>query len=112
MAQDQSLPNQSPPEHWTPELHFSASAGRCRLSLGSYAYGNGNNLQEAADDLVARLLTFAKQFRSGSGFRFSSELLPIDFRWFEFLYELDEMARRGEDIRPRIFGSAEERGAL
>jgi hypothetical protein len=87
-------------------LHFHASAGRCRLSLGSYAYGNGSNLQEAADDLVARLLTFAKHFHSGAGFTFSSELLPIDFRWFEFLYELGEMAGRGEDIRPRVFGSA------
>jgi hypothetical protein len=106
MAHDPSLHPQTSSAPWTPELHFRADCGRCRLALGSYAYGDGKNLQEAADDLIARLLTFAKHFRSGSGFTVTAALLPIDFRWFEFLYELGEIAERGEDIRPRVFGSA------
>jgi hypothetical protein len=46
-------------ERWTPALHFNVTGGRCRLSLVGYAYGDGSTLQEAADDLVARLLTLA-----------------------------------------------------
>jgi hypothetical protein len=103
MAQEQSHHYQSTHEQWTPPLHFHTSGGRCRLLLGNYTYGNGNTLQEAADDLIARLLTIAQHFHHGSGFTFSSELPPTDFHWFEFLYEIDEMARRGQDIRPRVF---------
>jgi hypothetical protein len=86
-------------------LEFRQVGGRCRLSLGGYAYGDGSTLQEAADDLVARLLTLALGFRSSTGFVYSSEMPPPDVRWLEFLYELEEMARRGEDIRPRVFGA-------
>jgi hypothetical protein len=99
--QNHQKPSQEP--RWTPEIHFHASAGRCRLWLGSFTYGDGNTLQEAADDLIARTLTLAHHFRSGSGFAFSSELPPMDIRWLELLYELGEMAKRGEDIRPRLF---------
>jgi hypothetical protein len=90
---------------WTPDLHFDQVGGRCRLSLGGYTCGVGNTLQEAADDLIARLLTLARSFRSGAGIRYSSELPPLDIRWYEFLYELGEIAGRGEDIRPRVFGA-------
>jgi hypothetical protein len=88
-------------------LHFHAAGGRCRLSLGGYTYGNGSTLQEAADDLVARLLMLARSLRSGASFVYSSELPPLDVRWYDFLYELGEIAGRGEDIRPRVFGTGE-----
>jgi hypothetical protein len=93
-------------------LHFHAAGGRCRLSLGGYTYGDGSTLQEAADDLVARLLMLAKSFRSGAGFVYSSEVPPLDVRWYEFLYELGEMAARGEDIRPRVFGAGDSSSTL
>jgi hypothetical protein len=66
-------------------------------------YGEGDNLQEAADDLVVRLLNTVMCFRA-SGFRISAELGPLDHRWLEFLWELGDVAGRGECIRPYVFG--------
>jgi hypothetical protein len=66
-------------------------------------YGEGDNLQEAADDLVVRLLNTVMCFRA-SGFRISAELGPLDHRWLEFLWELSDVAGRGECIRPYVFG--------
>jgi hypothetical protein len=77
--------------------------GRCRLWLGGYAYGDGDTLQDAADALVARLLSMAIGWRAG-GFRFPKELGPLDVAWFELLYELGEIAAAGGDIRERVFG--------
>jgi hypothetical protein len=88
---------------WQPALEVRSHGGRCRLSLGGHAYGEGDTLQEAADDLVVRLLNTVLCFRA-SGLRMSRELGPIDQRWLEFLWELGELAARGECIRPRVFG--------
>jgi hypothetical protein len=93
-------------EPWTPALSIREVAGRCRLNLGGYVHGEGTTLQEAADDLVRRLLALAMSFRSGAGFRVSPEVPGIDLRWFEFLYELGAIASRGEDIRERVFERA------
>jgi hypothetical protein len=41
---------------WAPALHLNEVGGRCRLSLVGDTCGDGDTLQEAADDLVARLL--------------------------------------------------------
>jgi hypothetical protein len=90
-------------ELWVPELSVREVGGRCRLSLGGHAHGEGATLQVAADDLVRRLLALALALRSGTGFRVSPEGPGIDLRWFDLLYELGAMAARGEDIRPRIF---------
>jgi hypothetical protein len=90
-------------ESWTPPLHLGKIGGRCRLSLGGLAHGNGDTVEEAADDLVARLLNIIMCFRS-SGLRIPAELGPPDHRWLEFLWELGELTARGEDIRERIFG--------
>ena len=79
-------------------------AGRCRLHLGRYAHGDGETLQDAGDDLVSRLLSLAMCFRSG--FTASTELPPPELRWFDFVYELSEIAARGGDVRERIFGSS------
>lgn len=100
---EQNDRHQNQAGRWTPELHFRTMGGRCRLWLGSYVYGDGDTLQEAADDLVARTLLMAQHMRGGAGYRFSSELPPPDVRWLELLYEVGEMARRGEDIRARLF---------
>jgi hypothetical protein len=88
---------------WTPELQVVEAGGICRLRLGSLAHGDGHTLQEAADDLIRRLLGIAMSWRS-SGFRISCELGPIDLRWFEFIHELGEIAAAGGDIRERVFG--------
>jgi hypothetical protein len=91
---------------WTPELQVVETGGTCRLQLGSLAHGDGHTLQEAADDLIRRLLGIAMSWRS-SGFRISCELGPIDLRWFEFIHELGEIAARGGDIRERVFGASD-----
>jgi hypothetical protein len=89
---------------WTPALEVVEGDGTCRLRLGSLAHGDGHTLQEAADDLVRRLLDMALSCRSG-GFRASCELGAIDLRLFEFIHELGEIAAAGGDIRERVFGT-------
>jgi len=95
-------------DHWTPELSLHERGGSCRLSLGCHVYGEGATLQEAADDLVARLLTLAMCLRSGNGITVSSEIPVPDLRWLDFVYELGE---RGVDIRERLFATDEHQAA-
>jgi hypothetical protein len=90
-------------ECWTPPLEANVVAGRCRLCLGGYAYGEGETLQDAADDLIARLLNLAMCFRSG--FTISTDLPPPDLRWLDFVYQLGEIAAAGDDIRGRVFAA-------
>ena len=56
-------------------LTVQEAPGRVRLCLGGLAHGDGPTLQDAADDLVQRLLTYAMAFRA-SGFRPPLELAP------------------------------------
>ena len=91
-------------EYWTPPLKLEEIEGRCRLSLGGLTYGNGRTLQDAADDLIARLLHLAASFR-GSGFRLSPEGPQLNHASLDFIWEIGERAARGEDVRPRVFGS-------
>ncbi|MFL5934988.1 MAG: hypothetical protein ACJ743_09965 [Gaiellaceae bacterium] len=93
-------------ERWIPTLSIREVGDRCRLSLGGHVHGEGLTLQEAADDLVRRLLAQAMSLRSEAGFRVSPEGPGVDLRWFEFLYELGALAARGEDIRGRVFDQA------
>jgi len=78
-------------------------AGGVRLHLGSLAYGDGPTLQEAADDLVRRVLIIARALRTG-GFSVSREI-ALDLAALSFLYELDELATAGGDVRTRLFGA-------
>jgi hypothetical protein len=86
---------------WTPPLQVRELAGRCRLCLGAWVHGDGASLQEAADDLVGRLLQQARGLQAG-GFSVPAELGPPDRRWLEFLWEIGEMCSRGEDVRARV----------
>jgi hypothetical protein len=87
-----------------PPLQVRRVAGRVRLLLGDLAYGEGTTLQEAADDLVARVLTLVMAFRSGGIGPLPSEGPRPDPAMLEFLYELGEIAAGGGDIRERLFG--------
>jgi hypothetical protein len=49
-------------------LTVQEASGRVRLCLGGLAHDDGPTLQDAADDLVQRLLSYAMAFRA-SGFR-------------------------------------------
>ena len=90
-------------DRWQPALEAHVLDGRCRLSLGGQVYGEGDTLQEAADDLVVRLLNTVMCLRA-SGLRIPTELGPPDLLWLEFLWDLGEVAARGECIRPHVFG--------
>jgi hypothetical protein len=85
-----------------PSLTLSESAGLVRLELKGIARGQGSSLQEAADDLIGRVLVIVHAFRS-SGFRVSTELRP-DFETLDFLAELGDFAASGGDIRELVFG--------
>ena len=87
---------------WTPALGLHESGGRCRLSLGTWVAGEGSTLQEAADDLVVRLLLMVMNVRS-RGFRIGPGMGAPDYRWLGFLWELGDFAADGGDIRERIF---------
>jgi hypothetical protein len=82
-------------------LQVRERAGRCRLCLGAWAYGDGETLQDAAEDLLARLLQQARLVRTG-GIALPAELGPPDHRWLEFLWEVGEMSVRGENVRARV----------
>jgi hypothetical protein len=84
-------------------LTVQESPGRVRLCLDSLAHGDGPTLQDAADDLVQRLLTYAMAFRA-SGLRPSLEMAPPDLAAMDLLYQLGEIAAAGGDIRGRLFG--------
>jgi hypothetical protein len=87
---------------WNPPLRVDETGSGCRLSLVGVAHGHGATLQDAADDLIGRLLGLLAAMRR-SGFRAVSELGPPDPRVFGFIWELGELAARGEDIRARVF---------
>jgi hypothetical protein len=82
-------------------LHVREPYGLCRLWLGGRAYGDGQTLQEAADDLVTRLLRQARALRAGT-MAVPAELGAPDHRWFEFLWEVAEIADRGGDVRAYV----------
>jgi hypothetical protein len=89
-------------ETWTPELRLHATDDRCQLRLVGVTYGNGATMQEAANDLLARLFDLATSVRRGN-FRTTSELGVPDLRVMDFLWEIGEIAARGGDIRQRVF---------
>jgi hypothetical protein len=90
-------------EAWVPPLYLRESVGHCRLTLAGLTHGDGCTLQQAADDLIARLLDMVLLVRAG-GLSFSTDLPPPDYRLLEFLWELGERAAGGGDIRERVFG--------
>jgi hypothetical protein len=85
-----------------PKLSVTETAGCVRLQLGQFVRGEGTTLQEAADDLIHRLLELVMAIRS-SGFSASCEVRP-DLETMDFLYELGDFAAAGGDIRVRVFG--------
>jgi hypothetical protein len=66
------------------------------------SYGHGATLQEAADDLVRRLLVYVMAVRS-SGLRGCPGVGSPDLAMMNFLHELGELASTGGDIRGRLF---------
>ena len=86
---------------FTPSFAVTESYGTVRLQLRRITHGEGTTLQEAADDLVRRVLALALAFRA-DGMACSSEA-PPDLPAVNFVYELGEIAAAGGDIRERLF---------
>jgi hypothetical protein len=89
---------------YRPSLEVRQVAGRVRLLLGALAFGEGATLQDAADDLVARVLVLVMAFRSSGIGPIAGEGPRPDLEMLSFLYELGEIAAGGGDIRQRLFG--------
>jgi hypothetical protein len=88
-----------------PPLHLTeAAGGRCRLWMGGCAHGDGATLQEAADDLVHRVLGVAALLGAGVTQRTSTDLPLPDPRLVALMHEIRRMAARGEDVRERLLG--------
>jgi hypothetical protein len=80
-----------------PPLSVHETGRGCRLALGGVGHGDGDTLQEAADDLVARVLDAALAIRA-RGVSFTSALVP-DLGLVNFLDEVAELAAHGGDVR-------------
>jgi hypothetical protein len=89
---------------FTPPLQIAEVGGAVRLGLAGFGYVEGATLQDAADELVRKLLVVVMAFRSGGGGRYNPEFAP-DAATLDFLWELGEIAASGGDIRERLFGS-------
>src|SRR4051812_13995313 len=89
-------------ETWAPSLNLrERGEGRCRLTLVGLTHGDGDTLQAAADDLVARLLDIVAFVRT-AGFPVSADLPAPDHRLMHFVWQLCERVARGEDIRELV----------
>jgi hypothetical protein len=86
---------------YQPLLEVRRVAG-VRLLLGRLSYGEGATLQEAGDDLVARLLVLAMAFRSGGIGPMTSEGPRLDPAMLQFLCELGEVAAASGDPRAAV----------
>jgi hypothetical protein len=95
------------PGGWVPELRLHETGAGCRLTLVGVTYGSGATLQEAADDLVRRVLDVALTMRS-RGFGARAGLGAPNTRVLDFLWEVGERAARDHDVRSFILAATQE----
>jgi hypothetical protein len=86
-----------------PALRVSEIGGRVRLGLDGFGDVEGDTLQEAADELVTRLLSISMVIRSGGVGPLCSECCP-DLALLDFVWRLGELAAAGGDPRELLFG--------
>jgi hypothetical protein len=86
-----------------PTLRVDEIAGRVRLNLGCFFSAEGLTLQEAADELVWKILVTLMAFRS-RGVSGLGVVCRPDMGLVSFLSELESIAAAGGDIRERLFG--------
>jgi hypothetical protein len=88
---------------FTPTLRVEELGERVRLSLDGLLSADGSTLQDAADELVRKMLVAVMALRSGGISGLSAASRP-DMTLVVFLWELGEIAAAGGDIRERLFG--------
>ena len=74
-----------------------------RLGLEGFSYVEGETLQEAGDELVARMLHIAMAIRAGGVGPPCSECCP-DAALLDFIWQLGKHAADGGDPRDLLFG--------
>ena len=89
---------------FVPSLHVLEMRGRVRITMPGITHGSGQTLQDAADDLVRKVLLIAVDFRSDRVAPPRPEL-RAEPAVYEFIGELAGIAAQGDDIRGRLFGS-------
>jgi hypothetical protein len=90
---------------FTPTLRVDEIAGQVRLSLDGFFSAEGATLQEAADELVRKMLVTLLAFRA-RGISGLGVMGRPDMKVVGFLREVGEFAAAGGDIRDRLFGSS------
>ncbi len=88
---------------FTPTLRVAENGGRVRLGVDGLGAAEGLTLQDAADELVWKILVMVMAFRS-AGISGLSVVGRPDMGLVGFLWELGEIAAAGGDIRERLFG--------
>jgi len=88
---------------FTPTLRVDEIAGQVRLSLDGFFSADGETLQEAADELVRKMLVTLLAFRA-SGVSGLGVARRPDMELVAFLWDVGEIAAAGGDIRERLFG--------
>jgi hypothetical protein len=88
---------------FTPTLSVVELDGRVRLALAGFGHAEGATLQEAADELVRRVLVIAMALRAGDVAPRSTECM-VDPAQLAFVWELGLIAAAGGDVRGRLFG--------
>jgi hypothetical protein len=89
---------------FAPTLRVNEIAGTVRLTMDGFFSVEGLTLQEAADELVWKVLEAIMVFRS-RGIPGLGVVCRPDMRVVSFLCELDRTAAAGGDVRERLFGS-------
>jgi hypothetical protein len=87
---------------FAPTLRVDEVPGGVRLSLDGFCSAEGTTLQEAADELVWKMLVAVMAFRARGMSGFSTLCRP-DMELVGFLWELGTIAAAGGDIRERLF---------
>jgi hypothetical protein len=89
-------------DSWTPVLSVRQLPRGCRLSLAGIAHGDGATLQQAADDLIARVLDMAIALEHGVASSPGIPLPPASV--LGFLHEVRRSAARPQDVRGLVLG--------
>jgi len=88
---------------FAPSLRVDEIEGGVRLSLDGVVSADGLTLQEAADEMVRKLLLAAMALRTDGLAVFNVTCRPSP-ELVGFLWELSQIASVGGDIRERVFG--------
>lgn len=86
-----------------PRLRITEIGDGVRLGLDGFGYVGGATLQEAADELVRRMLVVAMAFRA-SGLGPTCSECRADPGALDLIWKLGDIAAGGGDIRGYLFG--------